>query len=204
MIVEMRSYLLKPRSVPAVEERIAAGMPVRSRYSKLGGFWHTEVGTLNSVIHIWPYESFAHREQVRAELAKEKDWPPNIREFVVEMKVDFLTAAPFSPPLEPRTLGRLYEIRSYTYQNGTIPTVMSRWAEKIEARMKLSPLALCGYSETGTLSRWVHIWAYKDFAHREQVRTDAVKQGIWPPGTAELLIKQENMLATPASFSPLR
>ncbi len=203
MIVEMRTYLLKPRGVPAVEERIGNALATRTKYSKLGGFWHTEVGTLNSVIHLWPYESFAHREQVRAELAKEKNWPPDIREFIVEMKVDFLTAAPFSPALEPRALGGLYEIRSYTYQNGAIPTVMSRWAEKIEARTKLSPLAGCWYSETGVLSRWVHIWAYKDFADRENMRAEAVKRGIWPPGTAELLIKQENMLAVPASFSPL-
>src|SRR5690349_10304810 len=73
MIVEMRSYLLKPRAVPAVEERIGAALATRTKYSKLGGFWHTEVGTLNTVIHIWPWESFAHREQVRAELAKEKN-----------------------------------------------------------------------------------------------------------------------------------
>ncbi|HUY20557.1 MAG TPA: NIPSNAP family protein [Candidatus Binataceae bacterium] len=203
MIVEMRTYLLKPRSVATVEERFGAALAARTKYSKLGAFFHTEVGTLNSIIHIWPYESFAHREQVRAEAAKEKGWPPNIREFIVEMKVDFLTPAPFSPALEPRTLGGLYEIRSYTYQNGAIPTVISRWAEKIEGRTKLSPLAGAWYSETGVLSRWVHIWAYKDFADRERVRAEAVKQGVWPPGTAEFLIKQENMLATPAAFSPL-
>ncbi|MBF6570070.1 MAG: NIPSNAP family protein [Candidatus Binataceae bacterium] len=203
MIVEMRQYQLKPRSVPAVEELIGQGMAVRSKYSKLGGLWHTEVGTLNSVVHIWPYDSMAHREKVRAELANEKGWPPKTLEYVVEMKVDFLTAAPFSPPIEPRELGALYEIRTYTYRAGTIPEVIKRWSEKIEPRIKLSPLVGAWFSETGTLSRWVHIWAYRDFAHRESVRQDAVKQGIWPPSTAEFLIKQENMLVAPASFSPL-
>jgi NIPSNAP len=203
MIVEMRSYRLKPRAVPTVEERFGKALPARTKYSNLGAFWHTEVGTLNTIIHLWPYESLGHREQVRAEAAKDKNWPPDIREFIVEMNVDFLTPAPFSPALEPRTLGGLYEIRSYTYQNGAIPTVMSRWAEKIEARTKLSPLAGCWYSETGVLSRWVHIWAYKDFADREKVRAEAVKLGIWPPSTAEFLIRQDTMLAAPAAFSPL-
>lgn len=203
MIIEMRTYTLKPGTVAAAEERFGKALPGRLKFSKLAAFWHSEVGPLNQIIHIWPYDSLGHREEARAAAQKAEGWPPDIREFIVEMKTEILIPAPFSPPLEPRALGDLYEIRSYTYQPGAIPTVIQRWSEKIEGRTKLSPLAACWYSEIGPLNKWVHIWPYRDFAERARVRQEAAKQGVWPPQTAAMLLRQENALVAPASFSPL-
>jgi len=72
----------------------------------------------------------------------------------------------FSPKLEPRQLGGLYEIRIYTMRPGAIPEQIERWAGHIGERVKLSPLAFAGYSELGDLNLWMHIWAYKDAAER--------------------------------------
>ena len=65
MIYELRTYTLKPGSVPEFEERFAKRQPLREKHSKLGGFWHTEFGPLNQVVHIWPYENLQHRQDVR-------------------------------------------------------------------------------------------------------------------------------------------
>lgn len=51
MIYEVRTYTLKPGSVPRFEELLGAALPHRETYSKLGAFWHTEIGPLNEVIH---------------------------------------------------------------------------------------------------------------------------------------------------------
>ena len=51
MIFEMRTYLMKPGSIPKVEELFGAGMPARTKLSRFGGFWRTEVGQLNQIIH---------------------------------------------------------------------------------------------------------------------------------------------------------
>jgi hypothetical protein len=121
------------------------------------------------------------------------------------MESKILIPAPFSPPLEPRKLGGIYEIRTYVYKPGSIPKVIDRWSGAIAERLKLSPLVGAFYSELGTLNQWVHIWAYKDAGERERIRAEAVKRGIWPPpgGGGDLLLKQENVLAVPAAFSPL-
>ncbi len=92
--------------------------------------------------------------------------------------------APFSPPLEPRELGGIYEIRVYTLAPGAIPGMLERWSEKIGERVKLSPLVGAWYSELGALNQWVHIWAYKDAAERQRIRAEAIARGIWPPGSA--------------------
>jgi len=206
MIIEMRTYQLKPASIAQFEERFAAVLPERQTFSPLAAFWHTELGRLNQVIHVWPYDSVEQRTQVRAAAIASPNWPPPTLEFIVEMQSELFVPAPFSPPLEPRQLGGIYEIRMYMFAPGAIPGVIERWSEKIGERVKLSPLVGAWYSEIGPLNKWVHIWAYKDANHRAQVRAEAVAKGVWPPGSAAagVLLKQENMLVVPASFSPLR
>src|SRR6476620_11517696 len=111
MIIEKRPYTLQPGTVATFEERFAEALPVRAKVSPLAAFWHTEVGPLNRVIHVWPYENLEERTRLRAEATKLQGWPPNTREFVVEQQSEIYLPAPFSPKLEPRQLGNLYEIR---------------------------------------------------------------------------------------------
>jgi hypothetical protein len=205
MIVEIRTYTLKPGTTPQFEERFGAALPNRAKLSPLAAFWHTEVGPLNQVIHVWPYEDLEERTRKRAEATKLEGWPPNTREFVVEQKSQVYIPAPFLPKLEPRQLGGLYEIRIYTMRPGAIPEQIERWSGQIGERTKLSPLVFAGHSELGDLNLWCHIWAYKDAAERFAVRARAQREGIWPPrgGTPGRMLKQENMLVVPAAFSPL-
>ncbi len=203
MIIEMRTYLLKPGTIPAFEERFAEGLQTRSKFSPLGAFWHSEVGTLNQVIHVWPYEDFKERERIGDEARKTGKWPPNVREFIITQENKILQPAPFSPPLGERRLGNIYEIRTYTYQPGTMPTVLERWAKLIDGRVKFSPLAACWYTSFGPLNQFIHIWPYRDAGERDRIRAEVMKSGQWPPQTREFLLKQENALVVPAPFSPL-
>jgi NIPSNAP len=204
MIAEMQTILLKPKSPPLVERRFEQALPARTKLSPLGAFWHTEVGTLNQIILLWPYASLAERQQIQAEADRLQGWPPDYLEFSVAEESMILKAVPFSPPIEPRKLGNIYDIRSYTYRAGSIPTVIERWSKMMDERIKLSPLVGCWYSDIGPLHRWVQIWAYADAAERQRIRADAVARRLWPPDTMEFMLKQENMLAVPAAFSPLR
>ena len=70
MIVEMRTYTLKPGSVAQSKSASARRLPARTKLSPLAAFWHTEVGPLNRIIHVWPYDSFEERTRIRAEVAK--------------------------------------------------------------------------------------------------------------------------------------
>jgi NIPSNAP len=207
MIIEMRTYTLQPGTVASFEERFGQALAARQKVSPLAAFWHTEVGPLNRVIHVWPYEDMAARTRLREQATKTQGWPPNVREFVVEQQSDIYLPAPFSPALEPRQLGGLYEIRIYTFKPGGIPGVIERWSGHIARRMELSPLVGAWHTEVGGLNKWCHIWAYKDAADRFRIREEARAKGIWPPpsgGGPNMMIRQENMLVVPAAFSPLR
>ena len=60
MIFEMRTYRLQPGSVPEVAKRFGEALTERVKVSPLGAFFHTEVGPLNHIIHIWPYDDLQH------------------------------------------------------------------------------------------------------------------------------------------------
>ncbi len=205
MIIEMRTYTLKPGTLAEAEKRFGEALPVREKYSKLAAFFHSEIGPLNQIIHIWTYDSYEHRAEVRAAAAKEESWPPNIREFVVDQQSEVFNPAPFCPPLTPRNIGPLFEIRQYTLVAGAIPGLIERWSEKIEGRQIFSPLVAGMYTEFGALNKWVHIWAYKDAAERFSVRAAASAGGQWParnpPG---VVVKQETQIVVAAPFSPIR
>ncbi|HEX5318414.1 MAG TPA: NIPSNAP family protein [Stellaceae bacterium] len=203
MIVEMRTYRVKPGSIPEVEKRFGEALADRTKISPLGAFFHTEVGPLNRIIHCWPYEDLGQRAKLRGDAAKLSNWPPKIGEFIEDMESKIVNLAPFSPKLGDRRLGDIYEIRTYTMQPGGVGIVTEAWAEKIEGRQKFSPMAFCGSTEIGGLNQWIHVWAYKDAAERFAVRDKARASGAWPPNTRGQFIRQENMLVVPAAFSPL-
>ena len=206
MIFEMRTYLMKPGSIPEVEKRWAAGLPERAKLSRFGGFWRSEVGTLNQIIHVWPYKDLNERDAIRAKAIETGVWPVKIQEFILEMESKILHAAPFSPAFDPGQHGGIYEFRCYTYGPGSIPRVIESWGSRIKQRTALSPLIFAGFTDIGALNQWVHVWAYKNMADRETRRAQAMKPGVWPPPRHEsvTLLKQENKFAVPASWSPLR
>jgi len=53
MIVEMRTSLVKAMLHKKAEERFAQALPERQKLSPLGGFFHTDVGTLNQIVELW-------------------------------------------------------------------------------------------------------------------------------------------------------
>lgn len=205
MFIEMRTYQLKPGTAGMFEERFTEGLSARLQFSRLGGLWRSEVGGLNQVVHMWPYESFEERERIGNEARKTGKWPPKTHEFIITQENKIIQPAPFSLPLQERTIGKIYEFRTYTYQPGTMPTVLERFGKVIPARTKVSPLVFAGHTLIGPLNQYIHVWAYKDEAERERLRAEASKtvEG-WPPQTREFLVKQENMLMIPAACSPLK
>ncbi|MFC1407352.1 MULTISPECIES: NIPSNAP family protein [Streptacidiphilus] len=206
MLVELRTLQLKIAAGPTVAASFAEALPARTALSPLAGFFATEVGTLNQVIQLWPYQNAAERESVLARAENLPQWPPEIDEQVIEEQVRLLEPLPFSPPLEPGEFGAIYEIRTYTYGVGFMPEVIERWAEKIPERRKLSPFIGAYRTTTGRRDQLVHVWAYQDAAERQRIRARAIETGAWPPNThAEgMLLRQENILTIPAAFSPLR
>ena len=102
MIFEMRTYTIKIGELNnyiSLFEQV--GMPIISKYSTLIGYWHTETGELNQVIHIWSYRDLNERAEKRAELYKDESWLtdfiPKAMLMLEKQESKILSAANFSP-----------------------------------------------------------------------------------------------------------
>ena len=102
MIVEERTYTLKPGTVHVYyEDYNPRGLAIQTRIlGNLIGYFHTEIGELNRVVHLWGYDSLAEREKRRKALFEDKDWLEYLAQspdIVVAMESRMLVPAPFSP-----------------------------------------------------------------------------------------------------------
>ncbi len=212
MIYEVRTYDIKPKSLAEVEKRFSEAYEHRKKLSPLAAFWHTEIGPLNQIIHVWPYKDMAERDRIRGEAVAAGNWPPKIGEFILNMRTEIFIPFSFSPELKPGKMGPYFEMRTYTYAPGELPKIQKVWEKAMPARVKFSPLVGVWYAELGAVNRFTHIWSYPSLDARNEAREKAVAAGVWPPSSVAkkegmpdaLLTAQENKIVMPAAFSPLQ
>jgi len=102
MIVEERCYTLEPGTLRIYHEDYdPPGLDIQTRIlGNLIGYFHSEIGELNQVVHLWGYDSLAERERRRALLAADQEWQDYLKrspDIVVKMESRILVPAPFSP-----------------------------------------------------------------------------------------------------------
>lgn len=104
MIVEERLYMLKPEcpvgALLEVYESTGALELQKRMLGRLIGYFTTEVGMLNSVVHLWGYESFEDRARRRAALSVEPAWQDyleRVRPMLTSMENRLLLPTVFSP-----------------------------------------------------------------------------------------------------------
>lgn len=78
MIVEMRTYTLKPlRTADFLNLYEQAALPLQLKYlGHLIGFYVSELGPLNQVVHLWGFDSLAERESRRLAMEQDPGWTP--------------------------------------------------------------------------------------------------------------------------------
>lgn len=207
MIFELRTYSFKLGAVGEFYKRFAeCYLGNRDKHSQISGSFYSEIGPLNQVLTIWPYESEAERERIRGETFGVGGWPPKTADLADTMVSEIYTPMSFTPKIPAGKFGPVYEVRSYLLKPGSKGEVEKSWGPTVEERRQMSPLIAAMYSDSGTLNKLVHIWAYESLDQRAAIRAEAAKKKIWPPqpmppGT---IISQENKIMLPAEFSPLQ
>ena len=99
-IVELREYTLHHGKVPEYlrlyeGEGLAIQLPI---LGTMLGYYHTEVGTQNQIVHLWGYADFADREARRAQLQQSAEWKaylPKIQPLLLVQQTRIMRPAPF-------------------------------------------------------------------------------------------------------------
>ena len=102
MIVEERIYTVEVgKTAEYLRLYEQEGLAIQSRIlGNLIGYFQTEVGPLNQIIHMWGYESFDDRTRRRAEMWRDEGWNAyvaKVRSFIVKQENKILIPTAFSP-----------------------------------------------------------------------------------------------------------
>lgn len=76
MIVDVRTYTLIPRKTPVYVELFEKhALPVMKRHGlELMGYYTSQIGALNQVVHLWRYDSLADLERKRTARDADPEW----------------------------------------------------------------------------------------------------------------------------------
>jgi hypothetical protein len=76
MILDERSYTVKPELLKFyLDTYVAEGMAIQvGHLGDLVGWFTTDVGVINEVVHIWRYEGLGERERRRAAMEADPAW----------------------------------------------------------------------------------------------------------------------------------
>ena len=97
----MRTYDIAmgktPEYMAAVQE---VALPVRESYGvKLAGWYYTDIGALNRVVHIWAYRDYAHFEEAREAFRTDERWlndyVPRVKGIVLRQENQIMRASDF-------------------------------------------------------------------------------------------------------------
>jgi hypothetical protein len=96
----------------------------------------------------------------------------------------------------------IYEFRTYQIKTGSLPTVLEKFKAKIDGRNKISKIGAFWFTEIGPLNQIIHVWPYKSIDHRNKSRKEAIEKKLWPPDTADYMVKMNSEIWLPVPFSP--
>jgi hypothetical protein len=212
MLYELRTYTVRPGTLGEMVK--AAGTVARdirgNDFGKLEGYWSTEIGPLNQVMHLWSFSDFAERARLRAELAKNPRWTgeyiPLIRPLMLRQEIRLLNA--IRPPVAPASTGNIYELRNYRAKpGGAVRQWLDAFTAVLPEREKYSKIVALWQTEAGQPNEVCHLWAYPDLNARAKARGDAMKDPAWQefltkgPG---FLDEMHSTIMLPAPHSPLK
>jgi len=211
MIHELRTYTVKPGTAPVVAKN--AGTVARGirgdDYGKLEGYWLTEIGPLNQVMHLWSYSDLNERARLRTELSANSRWTseylPLIRENLVRQDIRILN--PIVAPKAPASEGNIYELRNYRLRPGAMKTWSGHFTDALPVREKYSKLVGLWSTEAGQPNEVCHIWSYPDLNARAEARAAAQGDPDWQAFLkvgGPLIEEMWSTVMLPAAHSPLK
>jgi len=211
MIHELRTYTLVPGK-QAEYLALSADLSRKIRgddYGKLEGFWFTEFGTLNQLVHLWSYADLNERERLRVALGKNPRWVteyvPRIRPLLIAQENKILSEVlPLQPPA---AAGNVYELRWYRTHAARAGEWLELFKGVMPTREKHMHRVGLWQTQMGQLNEVVHLWAFRDLNERAAARARLAQEPAWQEflaASVPLLAHMQAIVLNPAAHSPMK
>lgn len=204
MIYDVTILTVRPGTHPQALDKIKDWLAAASLSGELLACWFSEIGAVNQILLLRRHDDEAGLLADRSAILQSGN-PYGAGEFLVAITMDTYIPFPIRETIEPGEFGPIYEVRTYELKPDGLKPTIALWDKAVPARAKISPVVSAMYSISGTVTRFLHIWAYRSLDERMRLRAKSVAEGVWPPpGGPGHLVSQQVDIYLPAPFSPLR
>ncbi|EDP63369.1 hypothetical protein BAL199_20340 [alpha proteobacterium BAL199] len=211
MIYELRTYTTPIGKAPELA-RLSAdiGRGIRKDdYGKLEGYWLTEIGPLNQVVHLWSYADLNARLELRAALGRHEDWRtrylPVASPLILRQDVRLMHAV--KPPIAPEGGGHVYEYRFYRAKVGKARAFAESLRDALTTPDKYRRNVGIWLTEAGSPNEVSHLWAYQSLNHRAEIRLAGRSDPDWRTFLAtvpEMIEEMQSIILLPWAHSPMQ
>ncbi|WP_375449930.1 NIPSNAP family protein [uncultured Devosia sp.] len=204
MLYDLTFLALLPNTLGAVMPLLPETYKNFSKTGTTLGAFTCEFGVLNRFAFLTSYDSAEALAKERARLMQTED-AYGIGKYIGGISSTAFSPLSFAKPIVPGTYGPFYEFRTYTIAPGGLPETEEAWGKIIGRRNAISPLLTNMVSIEGAPTKMVHIWPYNSLEDRVKARSQASKEGIWPPpGGSGYLTSLQSELFVATSFSGVK
>ncbi|CAK8685900.1 unnamed protein product [Clavelina lepadiformis] len=215
-VYEMRQYVIKPDGVQEYKKLTQELFYLRTRASKLVGFWFTEIGSLlNKTVHLWEYDSLMHRQEVRDALANDSEWQNNYIANLVRLVQEQQNCTMYMPQWysevksPEKQSGGVYELMTYNMVMGGPVIWGKKLKSSIEAHVRLGYADLIGvwYTDIGDHNSVEVLWRYNNLTCREEGRERAHNDAVVVNKVRDNLdnvTHHTSCLMLPSTWSPMQ
>ncbi|CAJ0837880.1 16224_t:CDS:10 [Entrophospora sp. SA101] len=176
----------------------------------LCGSWQTEIGDLDTFVHIWEYYGYTGYHDTYNRLNNDSQYQQflkKVRPMLLNRYSQICLEFAFWKTSPPAVHGGIYELRTYELKPGNLLEWETHWHRGLECRRQFCEPVGAWFSQLGFLNCVHHMWQYPDLENRKITREKAWEVDGWAETvykTVRLVQKMEANILKPLDFSPLR
>ncbi|KAI5779099.1 hypothetical protein EDC01DRAFT_634238 [Geopyxis carbonaria] len=175
----------------------------------LVGSWKTEVGDLDTFVHIWEYQGYAgyhHTLNRISNLPLNQHLQQKLPPMLNGRRTDLMQEFSFWPTSPPRAFGGIFELRSYTLNPGNLLEWETHWRAGLKARRNVMEGVGAWFTQVGELNRVHYLWQFNDLRARQVGREQSWGEKGWSGTvhkTVPLIQKMESRILVSMPWSPV-
>ncbi|KAK3897576.1 hypothetical protein C8A05DRAFT_38873 [Staphylotrichum tortipilum] len=175
----------------------------------LVGSWRTEVGDCDTFVHIWEYQRYQGFHASLNTISHNPAFPDfdkRLRSLIRGKRTSLMQEFSFWPTTPPRTLGGLFELRSYTLHPGNLLEWETHWRRGLKARREVMEGVGAWFVQIGDLNTVHHLWQFADLEERKIRREKSWGIEGWAETvhkTVPLIQEMKSRILVPMPWSPV-
>ncbi|KAL2269316.1 hypothetical protein VTJ83DRAFT_1500 [Remersonia thermophila] len=175
----------------------------------LVGSWRTEVGDIDTFVHIWEYQRYHGLHASLHTISQNPDFPGfdrKLRKLIHSRRSSLMQEFSFWPTTPPRKLGGIFELRSYTLHPGNLLEWETHWRRGLKARREVMEGVGAWFVQIGDLNTVHHLWQFADLEERKIRREKSWQIEGWAETvhkTVPLIQDMKSRILVPMPWSPV-